>query len=199
MVVAELPLVTIAAWAQTDRIETQTEVEPIPLADIGLAGKEADIDNSSYPLGNYEGSAGYYVPSAQEQLEALLCHPAVRGEPSVLGQLDLKIVVRADHQALQTRPMRLLNLGAGSAERFAVLTASAESAAEAVALVVCLLNWLHDLLLDWLYNLLSWGCLQNRLLLYWINNRLRWQKRGSNLILGQPIHNLPTMLWMLSH
>jgi hypothetical protein len=57
---------------------------------------EADIDNSSCPLGNYEGSAGYYVLSAQEQLEALLCHPAVRGEPSVLGQLDLKIVVQAD-------------------------------------------------------------------------------------------------------
>ncbi len=32
--------------------------------------------------------------------------------------------------------MHLLNLGAGSAERFAVLTASAESAAEAAALVV---------------------------------------------------------------
>ena len=55
---------TVAAWARTDRIETQTEVEPIPLADIGLAGKEADIDNSSYPLGNYEGSAGYYAPNA---------------------------------------------------------------------------------------------------------------------------------------
>ena len=129
MVAAELPLVTVAAWARTDRIETQTEVEPIPLADIGLAGKEVDIGNSSYLLGNYESSAGYYVPNAQEQLEVLLCHPAVCGEPSVMGQLDLKIVVQADHQALQTRPMRLLNLGAGSAERFAVLTASAESAA----------------------------------------------------------------------
>ena len=75
---------TTVAWARTDRIETQTEVEPIPLADIGLAGKEADIDNSSYPLGNYEGSVGCCAPSAQEQLEALLCHPAVRGEPSVL-------------------------------------------------------------------------------------------------------------------
>jgi hypothetical protein len=63
----------------------------------------------------------------------------------------------------------------------------------------CLLNWLHDLLLDWLHNLLNWGCLLNRMLLYWINNRLRRQKRGSNLILGQPIRNLPAMLWLLSH
>nr|BAD22339.1 hypothetical protein [Oryza sativa Japonica Group] len=114
----------------------QTEVEPIPLADIGLAGKEVDIDNSSYPLGNYEGSAGYYAPSAQEQPEALLCHPAVRGEPNVPGQLGLNIVVQADHQALQTRPMRLLTPGAESAERFAVLTESIGSAAEAAALVV---------------------------------------------------------------
>jgi hypothetical protein len=120
--------VPVVAWARTDHIETQTGVEPVPLVDIGLAGKEADIDNSSCPLSNYEGSARYYVLSAQEQLEALLCHPAVCGEPSVLGQLDLKIVVQADHQALQTRPMRLLNLGAESAERFAVLTASTESA-----------------------------------------------------------------------
>ncbi len=117
-------------------MKTQTEVEPIPLADIGLAEKEADIDNSSYPLGNCEGSAGCCVPSAQGQLEALLCHPAVHGEPNVLGQLGLQIVVQADHQALQTWPMRLLNLGAGSAERFAVLTESVGSAAEAAALVV---------------------------------------------------------------
>ncbi len=75
------------------------------------------------------------MPNAREQLEALLCHPAVRGEPSVLGRLDLKIVVQAVHQASQTRPMRSLSLGAESAERFAVLTAFAESAAEAVALV----------------------------------------------------------------
>ncbi len=48
---------TVVAWARTNRIEAQTEVESVPLADIGLAGKEADIDNSSCPLGNYEGSA----------------------------------------------------------------------------------------------------------------------------------------------
>ncbi len=66
-------------------------------------------------------------------------------------------------------------------------------------MVVCLLNWLHDLLLDWLYNLLNWVCLLNRLLLYWIDRMLRRQKHGSNLILGWPIRNLPTMLWMLSH
>jgi hypothetical protein len=108
--------VTVAAWARTDHIEAPTEVEPIHLADIELVGKEADLGNSSYPLGNYEGSAGYYVPNAQEQLEVLLCHPAIRGEPSVLGQLDLKNVVQVDHQALPTRPMHLLNLGAGSTE-----------------------------------------------------------------------------------
>ena len=50
MVIVELPLVTVAAWARTDRTETQTKVEPVPLADIGLPGKEADIDNSSCPL-----------------------------------------------------------------------------------------------------------------------------------------------------
>ncbi len=127
---------TVAAWARTDRIRMQTKVEPNPLADIGLAGKEVDIDNSGYPLGNCEGSAGYCAASAQEQPEALLCHTAVRGEPNVLGQLGLKVVVLADHQALQTRPMRSLNLGAGSAGRSAVSTAFAESAAEAAALVV---------------------------------------------------------------
>lgn len=107
---------TIVAWARTDRTETQTKVEPVPLADIGLAEKEADIDNSSCPPGNYEGSAEYYMPNAREQLKALLCHPAVRGEPSVLGRLDLKIVVQAVHQASQTRPMRSLSLGVESAE-----------------------------------------------------------------------------------
>ena len=40
---------TIIARARTDRIEVQTEVESVPLADIGLVGKEADIDNSSCP------------------------------------------------------------------------------------------------------------------------------------------------------
>ncbi len=125
----------VVAWVRTDCIETQTGVEPVPLADTGLAGKEADIDNSSCPPGNYEGLAEYYMPSVREQLEALLCHPAIRGEPSVLGQLDLKIVVQAVHQASQTRPMRSSSLGAESAERFAVLTASAESVAEATALV----------------------------------------------------------------
>ena len=75
------------------------------------------------------------MPSAREQLEASLCHPAVHGEPSVLGQLDLKIVVQAVHQASQTWPMRSSSLGAESAERFAVLTPSTKSVAEATALV----------------------------------------------------------------
>ena len=72
------------------------------------------------------------MPNAREQLEALLSHPAV---PSVLGRLDLKIVEQAVHQASQTRPMHSLSIGAESAERFAVLTTSAESATEVVALV----------------------------------------------------------------
>jgi hypothetical protein len=136
MAIAELRLVTVTTWARTDRIGMQTEVEPIPLADTGLAGKDVDIDNSGYPLGNCEGPARYCAASAQEQPEALLCHSAVRGEPNVLGQHGLKVVVQADHQALQTRPMRSLNLGAGSTGRSAVSTAFAESATETAALVV---------------------------------------------------------------
>ena len=84
MVVAELLLAVVAAWARIDQTEVQTGAEPIPLADIGLAGKEADIDNSSCPPGNYEGSAEYYVPNAQEQLKEVLCHPAVYGEQNVM-------------------------------------------------------------------------------------------------------------------
>jgi hypothetical protein len=115
--------VAVVAWAQTDHTEMRTGVEPIPLADIGLAGKEAemrtgvepipladiglagkeaDIDNSSYPLGNYEGSVGCCAPSAQEQLEALLCRLAIHGEPNVLGRLGSQIVVWANHQVLRT-------------------------------------------------------------------------------------------------
>ncbi len=153
----------------------QTEVEPIPLADIGLVGKEVDIDNLGYPLGNCEGPAGYCTASAQEQPEALLCHPAVRGEPNVLGQLGLKVVVQADHQALQTRPMRSLNLGAGSADDL-LSQRRLLNRLQRLLPWWCLLNWLydllldwlcwlHDLLLDWLHNLLNLGCLLNRLLL----------------------------------
>ncbi len=46
---AELLPVTVVAWVRINHTETQTGVEPVPLADIGLAGKEADIDNSSCP------------------------------------------------------------------------------------------------------------------------------------------------------
>ena len=75
----------VVAWARTDHTEMRTGAEPIPLADIRLAGKEADIDSSSYPLGNYEDSAGCCAPSAQEPSEASLCRPAVHGEPNALG------------------------------------------------------------------------------------------------------------------
>jgi hypothetical protein len=66
------------------------------------------------------------------------------------------------------------------------------------------LNRLNDLLshrslLDQLYNRLDWWGLLNRLLLHWINNRWRWQKHGSNLILGRLIRGLPSRLWMLPH
>ena len=126
----------------------QTGAEPIPLADIGLAGKEADIDSSSYLLGRYEDSAGCCVPSAREPSEAPQCHPIVHGEPNVLGRLGLQIATQVAHQVLRTRPMHLPPPGAESAERSAVapesvgsaktaaLVAFAESVAEAAALVV---------------------------------------------------------------
>ena len=85
MVVAELLLVAVVTWTRTDHTEMRTGAEPIPLADIGLAGKEADIDSSSYPLGNYEDSAGCCAPSAQEPSEASLCCLAVHDAPNALG------------------------------------------------------------------------------------------------------------------
>ncbi len=75
----------VAAWARIDQTEMQTGAEPIPLANIGLAVKEPDIGSSSFPLGSYEDSAGYCVPSAQEPSEAPSCHPVVHGEPNALG------------------------------------------------------------------------------------------------------------------
>ena len=85
MVVAELLLVAVVAWARIDQTEIQTGAEPILLADIGLAGKEADTDSSSYPLGSYEDSAECCIPSAQEPSEVPQCHPVVHGEPNALG------------------------------------------------------------------------------------------------------------------
>ncbi len=94
MVVAELLLAVVAARARIDRTEARTVAEPIPLADIGLAGKEADIDRSSYPLGNYEDSAGCCAPSAQEPSEAPQCRPVVHGEPNALDDLIYKLLYR---------------------------------------------------------------------------------------------------------
>ncbi len=113
----------------------RTGAKPTPLADIGLAGKEADIDSSSYPLGNYEDSAGCCVPSAQGPSEAPQCHPAVHGEPNALRQLGLQIAAQVAHQVLRTQLMHWPTPGAESAERSAIAPESVGSA-EAAALAV---------------------------------------------------------------
>jgi hypothetical protein len=135
MVVAELLLAVVAARARIDQTEVRTVAEPIPLADIGLAGKEADTDSSSYPLGSYEDSAECCVPSAQEPSEVPQCHPAVHGEPNALGRFGSRIAAQVAPQVLRTRPMHWPTPGAESAERSAVAPESVGSA-EAAALAV---------------------------------------------------------------
>ena len=132
MVVAELLLAVVAAWARTDQTDERIVAGPIPLVDIGLAGMEADTDSLSCRLGNYADSAGYCVPSAQEPSGVSRCRPVVRDEPNVLGWLDSQLAAQVAPQVLRTQPMHWLTPSAGSA----VAVPESVESAEAIALAV---------------------------------------------------------------
>ncbi len=65
MTFAEVLLAFVAALAQTDCTEEQTEVEAILPADTEHEVMEADIDSSNFLLDSSGSSVEYFVPNAQ--------------------------------------------------------------------------------------------------------------------------------------